>query len=362
MLVTPRDIQPAPDLMHRRRALASLGVLALGAPGVLRSTAASAATRPRQGLDEALLAETLTRAASLRRLHTMIVARDGAELAAEAFRGPGLDRAVNVKSISKTVLSALVGVAIDAGILKGVDQPIAPVLGDLVPAEADPRVGGITVGDLLSMRAGLERTSGPNYGRWVNSADWVAHALTRPFVDRPGGRMLYSTGSYHLLSAMLTRSAGRDTLVLAREWLGKPLGIDIPPWTRDPQGIYLGGNNMALSPRALVHFGEIYRNRGVWRGRRVVPARWVEASWTPRTRSPFTGHRYGYGWFLANARGHRVNYGWGFGGQMVYVVPDLGLTVVMTSDHTSPSGRTGYARKLHTLLADGIVRAAELAT
>ena len=71
--------------------------------------------------------------------------------------------------------------------------------------------------------------------------------------------MLYSTGSYHLLSAALTQASGRSTLALARDWLGEPLGIEIPPWTRDPQGFYLGGNNMMLSPRALLRFGEMYR-------------------------------------------------------------------------------------------------------
>ena len=138
--------------------------------------------------------------------------------------------------------------------------------------------------------------------------------------------MLYSTGSYHLLSAALTQASGRSTLALARDWLGEPLGIDIPPWTRDPQGFYLGGNNMMLSPRALLRFGEMYREGGAWRGAQVLPQAWVEASWTPRTSSFFTGHAYGYGWFIVQARGHPVAYAWGYGGQMIYVVPDLGLT------------------------------------
>jgi CubicO group peptidase (beta-lactamase class C family) len=93
--------------------------------------------------------------------------------------------------------------------------------------------------------------------------------------------------------------------------------------------------------------------------RRVLPGSWVEASWTPRVRSPFTGHSYGYGWFMARARGHVVCYAWGYGGQMIYVVPALALTVAMTSDPTGPAGRNGYVRELHALLADGIIPAAE---
>jgi CubicO group peptidase (beta-lactamase class C family) len=351
--------------LGRRQLLAAAGWLTLasslparaGGPAVDRGPAAT--PRAGTGLDRALLEQALERAAELPSLHALLVAQGGAELVARVFRGPGLDRPVNVKSVSKSIIAALVGSAIARGVLAGVDQRIAPLLHDLVPAAADPRIGAITIDHLLTMRAGLERTSGRNYGRWVNSDDWLRYALSRPFVDEPGGRMLYSTGSYHLLSAVLTRAAGRSTLALAREWLGDPLEIAIPPWTRDPQGFYLGGNNMALAPRALLRFGEMYRLGGAWQGRRVLPGSWIEASWTPRVRSPFTGHTYGYGWFIAKARGHLVAYAWGYGGQMVYVVPDLALTVVMTSDPNSPSGRSGYVRQLHDLLAEGLVAAAQ---
>lgn len=326
-----------------------------GVSGPLRTAAAFS-----PALDPALLVDALRRAARMPRLHALLIAHRGEEVVGRTFRGPTLDQPVNVKSASKSVIAALVGIAIERGILTGVDQRIAALLGDLVPADADPRVGAITVEDLLTMRAGLEPTSGPNYGRWVASPDWVRDALSRPFVAEPGGPMLYSTGSYHLLSAALTRASGRTTLALARDWLGAPLAIEIPPWTRDPQGIYLGGNNMALTPRALLRLGETYRRRGTYDGRRVLPGSWIEASWTPRVRSPFTGHAYGYGWFIARARERLVCYAWGYGGQMIYVVPALALTVVMTSDPTAPSGHSGYVDALHGLLTGRIIPAAEV--
>ena len=90
----------------------------------------------------------------------------------------------------------------------------------------------------------------------------------------------------------------------------------------------------------------------------MLPEAWVRASWTPQVTSPFSGAGYGYGWFIAEARGRAVYYAWGYGGQMVYVVPDLALTVVMTSDPNHPAGRDGFVRELHGLLADGIIPAA----
>jgi CubicO group peptidase (beta-lactamase class C family) len=307
--------------------------------------------------DKKLIEETVARAGELPNLRALIVSHNGTVLAEQAFQGSRLDRPTNIKSASKTIMSALVGIAIERGVLQGVDQPVASILAQSIPADADPRVRQITVGHLLSMRAGLERTSGRNYGAWIGSGNWVRYALSRPFVDEPGGRMLYSTGSTHLLSAALTRASKRSTLELAREWLGEPLDITIAPWTRDPQGIYLGGNEMALSPRALLRFGEMYRQGGTIDGKRVVSENWIKESWTPRTSSPFTGDAYGYGWFTRSMRGHMAHYAWGFGGQMLYVIPSLGLTVAMTSDATEPSREDNYIGQLHALMADGIVPA-----
>ena len=293
----------------------------------------------------------------LDRLHTLIVAHRGEEILALDLQNRGLDTPANIKSLSKTVLAALVGIGIKQGVLDGTDQPVVDALGDLVPTSATEGVERITLGHLLSLQAGLQRTSGANYGPWVTSNNWVNHVLTRPFVDEPGGRMLYSSGSSHLLSAALTESAGRSTLALAREWLGEPLGITIPRWDRDPQGIYFGGNNMRMSPRALVKIGELYRNDGRLGDEPLFPEGWVEASWTGRGESAYTDDPYGYGWFLRPLAGEMGYYGRGYGGQVLYVVPSLALTVVMTSDPTPPSPGSAYLRQQFRLIEEHVVPA-----
>lgn len=325
--------------------LVLLGAWCLPGSGVL----ADPGTAPR----DSSLTAVLHGAAALEPLETVMVARGGRIVVERAYDGHSVDAATNIKSASKTILAALAGMAIDRGVLAGVDQPIAPVLAAELPADPDPRLEHITVGHLLSMQAGLQRTSGPHYGRWILSDNWVRAALAQPFVDDPGGRMLYSTGSSHLLSAVLTRTSGRTTLALAREWLGPLDGFRIEHWQRDPQGVHLGGNQMSMTPRSLLAFGELFRNQGRTRsGRRLLSADWIARSWTPRTRSRFTGDAYGYGWFLRRIGGHDVAYAWGYGGQMLYVVPELALTVVMTSDHTRPAGRTGHRSDLHALLGE----------
>lgn len=344
--------------MHRRTLLtSSLAFTAIGGCG---QATAVPTRRETVGLDGARLAQAMTAAQGLPRLHSVIVARDGQALTERVFRGPGLDTPVNIKSASKSVLAALGGIAIGQGVFTGVDQPISTFLSDRFPANPDPRLGQITIGDLLAMQAGLGSTSGANYGAWVSSRDWVRYVLARPFETEPGRGMVYSTGTSHLLSAALTRASGRSTLVNAREWLGDTLEVDFPAWPTDPQGIYFGGNDMRMSPRALLKFGELYRNDGVHAGVRVLPEGWVEDSWNGRGRSRWSGNPYGYGWWLRRSGRHDLRFAWGYGGQMVFVVPGLRLTVVMTSDPSPVEQRDGHVNRLHDLMDRGFIPAAEV--
>jgi CubicO group peptidase (beta-lactamase class C family) len=335
----------------RRRLLLSAAALALAGR-------APAQERPR-ARSPSPWAGTADAARALDQIHALVVAHRGEIVLAEAFRGPPVTRPTNVKSVAKTFVAALTGAALDRGELAGLDATLGEVAPELIPASADPRVGGITVEDLVTMRAGLERTSGPAYGDWVSSPDWVADALSRPMVSPPGSRMLYSTGSFHVLGAVLATVTGESLLAQARQRIGDPLEIDIPAWTRDPQGFYLGGNEMALSPLAMARFGELYRRDGQWDGAEVLSRDWVARSLAPRTRSPFSGLAYGYGWFLGRARGHDFALARGYGGQLVCVVPDLALTAAVTSDATRPARSGGYFGELMRLVEDKIVPEAE---
>ncbi|CUX12161.1 conserved exported hypothetical protein [Agrobacterium fabrum str. J-07] len=299
----------------------------------------------------------LRQADALSSLKAVIVSIDGEEVASRAYHGASLNGSTNIKSASKSVISALVGMAIDRKIIEGADQPIATILRGDFPPNPDPRLERITVGNLLSMQSGLERMSGPNYGRWVASRNWVRMALGSGFAGEPGGGMLYSTASTHLLSAILTKASGRSTLSLARDWFRPLEGFSIGGWERDPQGIYLGGNQMAMTARSLLAFGELYRLGGVTPdGERLISQEWISQSWQQRTNSVFNGDGYGYCWFIKEMAGETVYYAWGYGGQMLYIVPARRLSVVMTSREDAPSARTGYRDQLHGLMED-IIRA-----
>lgn len=343
--------------LSRRRALQLFTGGALGlAVGGGRTAAEPVPNATR--FDPAMLGRATQTASQFEQIHSLVIARGGEIAFADAFRGPAVDRAVNIKSVSKSFVAALTGAAIDRGVLKGVDQRLGETAPALIPPDADPRVRDLTVAHLVTMQAGLERTSGPNYGRWVESRNWVAFALSRPFIAEPGEVMLYSTGSFHVLGAVLARASGKSLLTLAREWVGEALGITIPPWRRDPQGFFLGGNDMALSPLALLRFGEMHRLGGVWNGRRVLSETWIREAWTPRTLSPYSGDRYGYGWFVTDAAGRRLYYARGYGGQMIYILPELEMTVVVTSDPNLPARSDGYVGQLRSWLSGELIPAA----
>ncbi len=316
-----------------------------------------AAVLPARALARPGIGPIFDAARQLDQIHSLVIARHGQILAAEAIHGPSVDRPVNVKSVSKSLVSALTGIAIARGELTGPDQPIAPLLRRAVPRRADRRVHDITVGDLLSMRSGLQQVSGDAYADWAGSKNLIYEALSKPMLADPGTEMLYSTASYHILGAVLARVAGKDLRTLARERLGAPLGLEIPDWPQDPQGLYLGGNDMRLSPLAMIRFGETYRNQGRWRGRQVIPQDWIETSWTPYTASTETGHGYGYGWFTWTPAGHRVPYARGYGGQMIWIVPDLALTVAVTSNPGLPAPLDGHLGALNRFLETTIVPA-----
>jgi CubicO group peptidase (beta-lactamase class C family) len=295
-------------------------------------------------------------ATDLPRLHSLLVNWRGQLVLERYFNGTRPARPANIKSASKSVISALVGIAIDRGLIPSVRQPIASYFPDALANSKDSAKQKITIEDLLTMRSGLETTSNRNYGAWVLSGNWVRHVLGRPFVSPPGTEMEYSTGNTHLLSAILTKTTGKSTWQFAQEVLAKPLGFSLAQWPRDPQGIFFGGNDMLMTPRQMVAFGQMYLNRGRANNQQIVPAQWVDASRIPRTRSRRESDRfYGYGWWVRELGGHQTYYAWGFGGQYIFVVPGLELVIVTTSSSTVSEGRQSHRRTVYDMVEHLII-------
>ena len=327
-----------------------------------------AAQRPPAWSADALDSE----ARELSRLHSMLVSHRGELIFERYYNGARRERPANIKSASKSVISALVGIAIDRTLIPSVKTPIVTYFPELAK-DPDRRKREITVEHLLTMRPGLEGTSNRNYGAWVTSRNWVRHALARPMFAAPGEEMEYSTGNTHLLSAILTKATGKSTWAFANEALAKPLGFTLPRWPRDPQGIYFGGNDMLMTPRQMVAFGELYLQKGKGgRGQgavQIVPASWVERSCDGRARNrrpggpgfngnfndPLRDREYGFGWWVYEIRGYDTCFAWGYGGQYIFVMPELDLVMVTTSSPDVSEERRGHRRALFDVLDERVV-------
>jgi len=345
-----------------------LGIVAVVLCGLLPRPSAHAQSEPMtvtwrahprdaHGFDPLALAAAVDRAADLSPLTSLLVARDTTTVAEVYFNGRGPNQGANLKSASKSVLNALTGIALANGVLDGVDQPIGPFFPRLL-ADA-PRKQRITIHHLLTQQTGLESTSFGNYGEWVARDNWVADALRRPMVARPGGEMIYSTGNTHILGAVLSRATGQSLRAFAQEHLFGPLGVRIRSWQQSPRGRYFGGNNMALTPRAMLRFGQLYLNDGRFRGKQILPPDWVDRSWRTYVRSTYRDHQYGYLWFIHRFGGEQVAFAWGYGGQYIFVVPRLNLVVVCTSSlRNRPRNGDDHNEHLLRLLADQIIPAA----
>lgn len=297
----------------------------------------------------------LSRIFDIGTVQSLMIEKNGTLLYEDYQNGTDRNTTTNIKSASKSVLSLLAGIAIEEGYLEGVDQTIGEFFPDYFDDNPDPKKESITIKNLLSMRSGLETTSFQNYGRWVLSDNWVTYALDQPFEEEPGGRMVYSTGTSHLLSVILTRATGMSTRAFANKHLFGPMNIRIGGWDRDPQGFFMGGNNLALSPLSLLKIGGLVLNYGVYNGQQLVPESWIRESTNIYTRSNYNDYDYGYMWWQRQIDGQNVLFAWGNGGQYIMILPQIDSVISITSDMESSTGSRQYQRRIFSFLENTII-------
>ena len=279
-------------------------------------------------------------------INSLLISQHG-ELVAERYYGSmNSNRGNNIKSASKSVLSILIGIAIEQGYLEGVDQTIEEFFPEYFNSNPDSVKASITIEDLLTMRSGLASTSRANYGRWVTSNNWIRYKLDRSLQGVPGQDRIYSTGNTHLLAVLLTRATGMNTLQFANRYLFGPMDIKITGWDRDPQGYYLGGNNMAMRPRDMIKIGRLMMDVGNYNGEQLVSSDWVIKSVRPVTGRISGVEDYGYLWFQRSAGDYHMVYAFGSGGQYIMILPELDAILSVTTRTETNESTRNYRREL----------------
>jgi CubicO group peptidase (beta-lactamase class C family) len=282
------------------------------------------------GIDDTALEAGAAELAQSPALLSLLVVRHDALVFERYYNGSDASQSNNIHSASKSILSALFGIALADGVIDSLDAPLADYLPEYIAA--DSAEAAITLRHVLTMSSGLEWTEDDTeYSVIEPSDDWVGTILAQPLTGTPGVDFNYSSGMSHVLSAVLTRATGSSTCAYAHEKLLAPLGITADHWGRDPSGVFSGGYNLYMTPRELARFGLLFLRDGEWEGNQLVPTDWVQQSIQPQLPAE-DGYDYGYYWWLLSGGSQDVAIAWGFGGQFVYLVPALDLMVVMTAD------------------------------
>lgn len=250
-------------------------------------------------------------------------------------------------SCTKSVLSMLVGIAIQEGEIADVQAPVLDFFPGRTIAHLDGRKRALRLEHLLTMSPGFEWSekgvphwAAQNSGTLMAySSDPVQFVLDKPVIAEPGTRFTYNSGGSQLLASILERSTGMDLLAFARERLFGPLGISDVSWKVTHAGNHAGGGGLQMKPRDLARLGELYLKGGAWNGRRIVPQAWIQESVRPRIAAS-EDTWYGYHWWIPADGSYAAR---GFGDQILWVLPELQMVIVMTG---------GSARSLAQPLAD----------
>jgi CubicO group peptidase (beta-lactamase class C family) len=278
-------------------------------------------------------------------LHSLLIVRNG-YLVTEAYWPPyGPGDVHSIESNTKSIIAALVGIAIEQGKFQSVDQKLVDFFPERTIQNLNDGKQAITLRDLLSMTPGLSCQDLSSGGQGMYQADdWIQYLLDLPVSDPPGSRWIYCSGAAHLLSAILQKTTGLDARSYANASLFKPLGIpDVPQedWNTDPSGVTNGIAGLYLAPRDLAKFGYLYLKKGMWDGQQVVPARWVEESTQeqayigPDDYVNGLDRRFGYMWSIFPDLKY---YGYlGMAGQELYVLPEKEMVIVFTG--SLPAGK-----------------------
>jgi hypothetical protein len=229
-------------------------------------------------------------------------------------------------------MSALIGIAIDKGYIKNVDQTIVDFFSDRKISNLNKHKKSITLENLLTMASGLECRDSWRYGyvglgEMMNSDDWAQYVLDLPTAEPPGERFEYCNGVSYLLSVIIQKTTNMRTLEFAKKNLFGPLGITDVRWQTSPQGIDIGWGRMWLKPHDMAKIGWLYLNKGRWADKQIVPAMWVKES--TRAHIDATDAHYGYQWWV-DSNGYYAAVG--AKGQGIFVLPDKNIVTVFTGD------------------------------
>jgi CubicO group peptidase (beta-lactamase class C family) len=283
-----------------------------------------------QGIDRNIIDEGLALLAESPTRQSLILMRNGYVVHEAYFNGSRATDSNNIASVSKSMLSALIGIAIEQGHFQSTDDRIADYLPEYFAVDADPKLRALTLHHMLTMTHGLAWKENETERLLNRSDNWLADILRLPLSHDPGTRFHYSTGASQVMSAVLSEATGLSACEFAHRFLLEPLGIEVEFWGVSPQGYFSGGHSVSMTAREVARFGQLFLNEGRWQGEQIVPGWWVAASTAPQINIGNNYAGYGYYWWLNHIAEYDMYSALGAGGQILHIIPELELVMVTT--------------------------------
>jgi CubicO group peptidase (beta-lactamase class C family) len=290
-----------------------------------------------EGLDQKKIDSAYIKAKELGFVDALLVIRNGKLVAENYYNGYDAGKGHQIWSCTKSFMSALVGIAIDIGLIESVEKKIMDYFPEYAYPGMDTRFYDIKIKNLLKMSMGIDKEEN-NLIPVVQTNDWIYQTFRLPLLSDPGQKFRYNSLETHLLSAIITRVSGKSALEFARENLTGPMGIEIVEWKSDPKGYNTGGYDIYMKPRDMAVLGYMYMNGGKINNSQIVTEDWINESLKPTWINngiqwgPLTDYNYGYLWWLGKIKGHNMFMAMGMGGQFIINFPDLDLIVVTTTN------------------------------
>jgi CubicO group peptidase (beta-lactamase class C family) len=277
------------------------------------------------GLDPDALNQAIRETRNMHFLKSLLIVKDSYLVLERYFDDEWQqDDGCDVRSVTKSFVSALIGIALREHHLESLDQKMLDFFPEYVHDGLDARKSDITIGQLITMTAGYDGDE--NYLGFDNAGNHLQQIIELPLRADPGETFCYSNYGANLLTHILSRATGMDIRLYAHRYLCDPIGITISRWIEDPQGMPYGGYGMHLTPRNMARFGYLYLRNGFLDGKQVVPSQWIQES----TRSHSEAD-YGYLWWLSEFNGNALYMAAGYSGQYIVVIPGFDMVIVTTS-------------------------------
>jgi CubicO group peptidase (beta-lactamase class C family) len=288
-------------------------------------------------------------------LYSVVISKEDKIVYEEYFNSKTKDSLCHIQSVTKSIISILMGIAIDEGYIKSIDETIEQYFPSEFNQLKNINKKNITIRHLLNQTSGLAWKGYLEHSIWQKETNPDFYVLNKILEHEPGEFYNYNSGATHLLSVIISRATGRSTLEFANETLFKALSINILEWDKTTNGYYDGsGLGLKMRPIDVLKIGQLIEHKGLWDGKQAVSEDWIQKMSNTKlkldTKWGLKNSKHGLCWYESTLNGEKIYYAMGYGGQFLFIIPNTNLVIVSTHNHDITNGIEQQSKFLKNIL------------